>query len=591
MSKSVPSGRLVTTANRHAARDVPREDTLAWLAGFAELFVWLLLLKSYLLQLYIIPTGSMAETLAGEHAVHTCQNCGKEYQVGFNFSQPPDLVDCPNCHFQDKASAARLVSRAGDRIVVHGWNYEFGGSLGPRRWDVVVFKNPNEPNVNYIKRLIGLPGETIEIIDGDVWVKGPDQSELTIARKTRPAQAALWTPVYEHDYRPRLTSHDRATPSLIREFDRLIDARPRDWRFWTTYRPRWEPVGAASAWRDTDTRVVRFDGIDAPRQELQFATSDDPAEPGMIADWLGYNAQNLQVVSERGLRVYLRSLHAVTDVRVCADVTIESGTGFVELAISKYADRFAARLYADGRVTLEHVRPDGSREPWGEHRRPRPAAPARLSIGHADYEVVVELDDRPILRSPDERYTRAVTPQMARERAALHERDEPPFPTVRLAAEAVRAQLAHVRIDRDGYYSSDVTGNGPAHPRYGVPMGNGVMGSPITLRSDAYFVCGDNSTQSLDARCWKPPPTAALQARIAQAEARGDLHTARSELQGRLGPQLRERYERGEYQIGTVAADQMLGRAFLVYWPGFMPEIRIGRFNILPDLGRVRWIH
>ena len=54
--------------------------------------------------------------------------------------------------------------------------------------------------------------------------------------------------------------------------------------------------------------------------------------------------------------------------------------------------------------------------------------------------------------------------------------------------------------------------------------------------------------------------------------------------------EVRAAYEQGTYELGTVPADQMIGRAFFVYWPGFMPLTAKGP-NLLPDLGRVRWIH
>jgi signal peptidase I len=40
----------------------------------------------------------------------------------------------------------------------------------PARGDIVVFKYPDDESQNYLKRIIGLPGETIEIVDGKVFV-------------------------------------------------------------------------------------------------------------------------------------------------------------------------------------------------------------------------------------------------------------------------------------------------------------------------------------------------------------------------------------------------------------------------------------
>ena len=76
--------------------------------------------------------------------------------------------------------------------------------LAPRRWDVIVFKEPQEAD-NYIKRLIGLPGETVEIVDGDIYVRRrgrPAREDLQIARKPEYLQRSLWQLVFDADYYP-----------------------------------------------------------------------------------------------------------------------------------------------------------------------------------------------------------------------------------------------------------------------------------------------------------------------------------------------------------------------------------------------------
>ena len=44
--------------------------------------------------------------------------------------------------------------------------------LRPQRWDLVMFRYPEDPSVLYVKRLVGLPGEEITIKDGQIWANG-----------------------------------------------------------------------------------------------------------------------------------------------------------------------------------------------------------------------------------------------------------------------------------------------------------------------------------------------------------------------------------------------------------------------------------
>jgi signal peptidase I len=529
-----------------ATRDTRRrhkEPLLAQIASFVDLFVWLLVLKTFFLPLFIIPTGSMAETLAGAHATHTCPNCGWEYAIGpyraidhmgRRREGLAPIIQCPNCRWQEQTRAASptglpLRLQAGDRIVVHGWLCDIGGPFAPRRWDVVVFKNPSEPHVNYIKRLIGLPGETIEIIDGDIWVKDGNEERLHVARKTPHAQRSLWFPYYNHDYPP-------AKPSV----DALGRSNYRHGRWHGSYRPRWVATEEQTAWVGLDTRTPHFDGRAQPRQQIQFTTrAGRDALPGEILDTYGYNA-------------YRPDYHHVTDVRLSTDVLIHDGDGYIELNLSKYDDVFYARLGADGRLTLEHESsPSQQRETWGETYVPLPDRPVRLALGHADYRVAVELDGQTVLESRPQQHR--VTPAVARQRAA---RRVSPF--IRIAAERVQASLAHLLIERDVHYTSRGRG-----PNSRTRAGTGTLGHPVPLKDDAYFVLGDNSPDSQDSRWWE----------VAD-----------------IGPHLQAAHAEGRYDVGTVPADQMIGRAFFVYWPGFQPLTSKGP-NLLPDLGRVRWIH
>lgn len=59
----------------------------------------------------------------------------------------------------------------GDRIIGNRLAYKFGD---PKRYDIIIFKYPDNEKQLFIKRLIGLPGETVVISDGKVYIISPD---------------------------------------------------------------------------------------------------------------------------------------------------------------------------------------------------------------------------------------------------------------------------------------------------------------------------------------------------------------------------------------------------------------------------------
>ena len=87
----------------------------------------------------------------------------------------------------------------GDRLFVSKYSYGYSRhslpfspnltnkryfSKNPERGDVVVFKTPADNRTDYIKRLIGLPGDTLQIIDGDLYLNNQkiqrNKIEITI---------------------------------------------------------------------------------------------------------------------------------------------------------------------------------------------------------------------------------------------------------------------------------------------------------------------------------------------------------------------------------------------------------------------------
>jgi len=409
--------------------------------------------RAFFVEPFIIPTGSMAESLLGVHATRLCPACGWEFNVGTEagrraagrFVPPPEIV-CANCRLRLVPSPADTFGKAGDRVLVHKWAYALGGLLGPDRWDVIVFRDPGDPDLHYIKRLVGLPGETVEILDGDVFIDG------RIARKPPAVQAALWTVVFDQSHVPVRAAASGGTA-------------------------RWVPEPPA-AWNSPADRILRVTA-DAEPASLRFNAE---AARDYLLDFSSYNGRSTGAL--------------VGDVRLVLEITRWSGDGTVELELVHPPDRYAARLSAGGiEVT---------REPLGEDRfesSPQPPATepvatlARASAPalRAGWPVAVEfgyLDQRLYLRVDG----RDVVPESAGDcaRTADAVRAAHDVRSVRLGlrAERVRLAIRGLRIDRDVYYTITPQ-TVRAYP-----------GRPFQLGPEEYFVLGDNSADSFDSREW-----------------------------------------------------------------------------------------
>ena len=66
-------------------------------------------------------------------------------------------------------SSMETTLQNGDNLIVDKISYRFHD---PKRYDIIVFPYKYEENTYYIKRIIGMPGETVQIRDGTVYING-----------------------------------------------------------------------------------------------------------------------------------------------------------------------------------------------------------------------------------------------------------------------------------------------------------------------------------------------------------------------------------------------------------------------------------
>ncbi len=587
----------------HTVRDTVESIWVAIVLAF--------LLRAFLIEAFVIPTGSMAPRLYGEHWMLHCPSCKREYAFGVQArrgSELPTGALCPNCSFHyafSREDAGKV--RSGDRVLVLKYLYQF---VEPEPWDVVVFKNPQDNHQNYIKRLIGLPGETIEIVHGDIYFRKDPSQPMQIRRKPHRVQEVMWQTVYDNDLLPD-------PDDFVEYYSRREELEsPSRWY------PFWRPATDASAetfdglqkvpvgpnerqWRIARTAVYK--GGPTPGELVLDATRSK------FLPHYGYNGQG--GASAPSIH---EDVDLITDLKLSASYSPKEDSSRLTLHLSSFDHRFRAVVDAAGRVELQHQKrgpgpeDNGAWETWaGSEIDPLTGRIVNVALTHVDFTVRVWIDGQWILESTREQYD-ADYEQMKRRLGIGQSVDiaestrrwwfETP-PEVRIIASQAPCELTHLKLMRDVYYTNssidsrldqDIAGTefAPllqyAHDlavtertqdlpewarRLGdksdVPNGWGVTDFPIQLDDhpgkndlDEFYVLGDNSPQSHDSRSWvMAAPTLRLY-----------------DQQGR--PQ---------YKLGTVPRYNMLGRAMFVYWPsGF----RIKGLNVplIPNVGKMRFI-
>lgn len=414
MPSALPRSALPNGSARTAAREsgLIRQgvEALVYLALAVVLF------RGFAVEGYMISTGSMAPCLLGYHRQVVCPSCSFAFSRGTHFDEEDTILAgssritdqagdkvapatiCPNCGLT-AIDASAVPRNEGDQLLVHKHLYQL---RPPRRWEVVVFRHPEDPNQAYVKRVVGLPEETIDVMDGDVYANG------VLQRKPLETQRSMRIPVFDHDHEP-------SDP----------DWRPR-WR--ADDEGRWSAHGEGFVHRRTATSAAKPSDVDWLTYHHWVRDGETQNHEGPIVDQYGYNHP---AAGDGPLGVHDLMLEAVVQ-RVQGDgkwqVRMSDGWHCFELVFD----------VAEREVSLSI---DDADEPVRKTEFPDTAFSGMTAVEMSlfDRQVLVAVDGVQLfepLRYADESLPRRM-----------------PSHPVQIGAAGLDVQVSHLRLYRDVHYT------------------------------------------------------------------------------------------------------------------------------------------
>ncbi len=572
--------RLGTGSEAHAAPDATkaapkpksksgRESIESFVVVFVAFLLWSLEAEGF-----VIPTGSMATTLMGRHKEIVCPQCGDVYTVnadrevdssGSGASTGVRVVKgtCANCRFETRVD--QEPSFSGDRVYVMklGASSPFLGSGMPgalKRWDVTVFKLPEEPEVRYIKRLEGMPNEVVRIEGGDLWMR-PVTSLDFPERLRRPLdhQQAMQMLVYDDEHRPAALKGD---PRWLR-----FKPEPDETGSWVEQEPgRYASGPEGEGWAD-----LRYHHLVPSPEDWKAieARRELPTPPRaiLITDFNSYNTDVLpddEKSPRRAARPWFQP-HWVGDLTLSLRLEVLQARGGIRLELIEagVSNRCEIDL-TTGQATLFH----------GESIL---GAPVQTDLAHPGrYELTfANVDDRLTLwvdgKLP---FGDGLTFHTERGHLTATAADLEP---ARIGARQAAIEVAALKLKRDVYYTLEpaesdyVNFDGAAHTDSTAFFE--LLSSPArfaalehheprdyVLGPGRYLMLGDNSPWSRDARAW----------------GQADRFDPDYPSQG---------WDTSGRASWEVPEALLIGKAFCVYWPHpkpVWPRIRVGTDFILP---------
>jgi signal peptidase I len=563
---------------RGSAPPAPADGMREIVETIVFVVVLVLMLKSFVAEAFVIPTGSMAETLWGYQKVVTCPDCGINFPVNCSDEVEPtdprsatkvESCVCPNCRKRIDIKPAPWLSflfgeppprdgesftnwNSGDRVLVAKFVYDLF-NRNPNRLDVVVFKFPGEDSgsgrssrkqvpTNYIKRLIGLPGEVIAIHRGKLYILPPDKNPYRDnPAREKVAPVDLWKK--ENTYSQGV--ENARAQDLFREGDKggfQILRKPAEvvlammrLVFDNDHPPKSETKGgdvgahrwqAQPGWTEHGPHGFRARNDDQVEHWLhyQHILRGSEGKPQLITDFMGYNSFSLP-----------GGENWASDLILECEAEVEKAEGQLTLEASHGSDRFQVRFdLSSGFCTLYRLSERGEEklsEPVDAGTKGK--GTYRLRLANVDDRLLVWVDNRLPFGEQGVPYDspRNLVPTVE------NDLERPAGIAARGASVAVR----RLRLFRDTYYTTgvmrpsdaDVSGFKPGNPDTFREWQNPPVATYYV--QPGHFLClGDNSPASSDGRSW-----------------------------------------------GLVPQRLMLGRALLVYYP-FYPLGKVNR------VGRIR---
>jgi len=447
---------------------------------------------------------------------------------------------------------------SGDRVLVAKCLYD-SHVMAPKRFDVVVFKFPNEPTkqlvpYNYIKRLLGLPGEFFAIFMGRLYAWTPGDGEQDVIPNPEPPESAREEKPSEYKERHR-ESHAKVTkafeagrftivqktPQVMLAMRRIVydnDFPARDLE--GLIPERWAPR-ANSGWAAEKQRAFRFDGDKAPKgqadwlryQHLVRRPLTGPVlaanvKPELISDIMSYNTVpsvrhdlprvGAISVNDLNFQGLLDRLNWVGDLMLECEVESESGQGEFRIELSKATFRYQARFNLESGVcTLVKIDSAGKETELDKRdTRLRGAGKHQVRFANIDARLTVWVDrdlpfndgvsyPPPDVRAPGETID---DDELNRRRGPTANDLEP----ASVGALGAKLRVSAVRLWRDTYYTgspalSFENANAWRSPDDQEWQFRQKAAPALMYIYPGHYVClGDNSQASSDSREWGQVP-------------------------------------------------------------------------------------